>query len=70
IECVPFSLENGNIQVVKYGESNQKCTYGTTINVTCHEGYRMLDDGVLTNETESTIECNATGNWSRNLTCS
>ncbi|KAL3868040.1 hypothetical protein ACJMK2_040879 [Sinanodonta woodiana] len=70
IECVPLSIENGNIQVVKYGDSNQTFTYGTTINVTCDEGYRMSDDGVLANETQRTLECNAAGNWSRKLTCS
>ncbi|KAL3868041.1 hypothetical protein ACJMK2_040880 [Sinanodonta woodiana] len=70
IECVHDFIENGNIVVVKYGDSNQTFTFGATVNVTCDEGYRMSDDGVLTNETESTIECNVSGNWTRNLTCS
>ncbi|KAL3868019.1 hypothetical protein ACJMK2_040858, partial [Sinanodonta woodiana] len=70
IECVPFSIENGNIEVVKYGDSNQNFTYGTTLSVTCHEGYRISYDGLITNEAESTQKCNATGKWSRNLTCS
>ncbi|KAL3867983.1 hypothetical protein ACJMK2_040824 [Sinanodonta woodiana] len=70
IECVPFSIEKGNVTIIRYGDSNQTFTFGTTINVTCHEGYMMSDDGILTNETDNIMNCNATGNWSRNLTCS